>query len=374
MLIYLGISALIAFGCALWLLLSGEASVLAGAHLVLAVGILPLILGAIAHFVRVLTRSGAAPRAVALAPLALQLAGGLAFVYFSRGAGDAALHAAATIALAVCVGFSAWLVVRAKRSLGQPHPGWRWYLAAIMMLALGLALVPLLALRPELRPALRLLHLHLNLLGFVGLTALGTLQVLLPTVLSGPDADAAARLRSDLLPAVGGVLAVAFGAAFWWPLAPVGALLLAGVTCRLGAAWWRRYGLRALVGDGASVALAAALCGFLLLLILGFAHGFGMQSGHDAVLAFFAAFLLPLVTGALSQLLPVWRYPGRRTAVRDRMRELLVYGGAIRAALFIAGGVLLAFDSSYGLWLCVVALLLFLLALLRAFCSSVKNN
>lgn len=335
---------------------------LACAHLVLAVGILPLIFGAIAHFVPVLTRSAAAPRAVGAAPLALQLAGGLAFLYFSAVVGDAALYAAAAIALTVCAGFSGWLVLRAKRTIGQPHPGWRWYLASIAALTLGLALIYW----PPLRPSLRLLHLHLNLLGFVGLAALGTLPVLLPTVLSGPDADAAARLRSDLPPALGGVLAVALGAAFWLPLALFGVLLLVGVAGRLGWSWWRRYGLRALVGDGAAAALAAALCGFLLLLILGVAHGFGMLSGHDAVLAFFAAFLLPLVTGALSQLLPVWRYPGRRTATRDRMREVLVYGGAIRAALFVAGGMLLALGSSAGLWPVAAALLLFVFALLRA--------
>ncbi len=367
MLIYLGVSALLAFGCALWLLLSGEVGVLAGAHLLLAGGVLPLIFGAIAHFIPVLTRSGAAPRVVELAPLALQLAGGLAFVYFCGGAGDAAVHAAAAIALAVCVGFAAWLASRAQRCLGRPHPGWRWYLAAIVMLALGLALVPLLAWRPELRPALRLLHLHLNLLGFIGLTAIGTLQVLLPTVLSGPDADASARLRSDLPWAVGGVLAVAFGAAFWWPLAPIGALLLVGVTCRLGWAWWRRYGPRALVGDGASAALVGALCGFLMLLILGIAHGFGMLSGHDAVLAFFVAFLLPLVSGALTQLLPVWRYPGRSTPARVRMREVLADGGAMRAALFVTGGALLAVGVSAGLWFAAAALLFFVLALLRSF-------
>ena len=372
MLIYLGVCAFVAFGYAFALLQSGGASVLASTHLVFAVGVLPLIFGAIAHFVPVLTRSGAAPRAVGLAPLLLQLGGVLVFLYFSGAAGGGALHAAAAIVLVVSLGFAGWLVFRARRTFGQPHPGWRWYLASIAVFVVGVALVPLLTLWPESRQALRLLHLHLNTLGFIGLTAIGTLQVLLPTVLSGPDAGATARLRSDLPWALGGVFAVAIGAALWWPLSLLGALLLAGVAGRLGRSWWRRYGPLTLINDGASAALAAALGGFLLLLALGGAHGFGAISGHDAVSAFIAAFLLPLVTGALSQLLPVWRYPGRRTEVRDRMRELLVCGGGIRAALFVAGGVLLAFDSSYGLWLCVVALSLFLYALLRAFSLSVK--
>ena len=67
------------------------------------------------------------------------------------------------------------------------------------------------------RLSLRLLHLHLNTLGFIGLTAIGTLQVLMPTILAGPDGEASARLRDDLLPAVGGVFLVALGAAVWSP-------------------------------------------------------------------------------------------------------------------------------------------------------------
>ena len=62
----------------------------------------------------------------------------------------------------------------------------------------------------------------------------------------------------------------------------------------MGWSWWWRYGPLTLINDGASAALAAALCGFLLLLALGVAHGFGAMSGHDAVSAFIAAFLLPL--------------------------------------------------------------------------------
>ena len=112
MLIYLGISALIAFGCALTLLLIGEMSLLASTHLVLAVGVLPLIFGAIAHFVPVLTRSGAAPRAVWLAPLLLQLAGVLVFLHFSGMAGNAALHAAAAIALVASLGDNNAMILR----------------------------------------------------------------------------------------------------------------------------------------------------------------------------------------------------------------------------------------------------------------------
>lgn len=363
MLIYLGVCALAV--CMLALSLHGQVSVLLTTHLVLALAVMPLIFGAIAHFVPVLTRSGSAPRAVRLAPVLLQLAGALVVAYFAGAVGEGGLHGAAAMALTVSAGFCFWLVRRAGRTLGRPHPGWCWYLAALAVLAGGLALVPAMSYWPQSRQALRLLHQHLNTLGFIGLTAIGTLQVLLPTILSGPDAEASVRLQRDLPLALAGVVAVAVGAAFWRPGSVLGAALLVYVAARLGLAWRRRYGLRTLFGDGAAASLSAALCAFLLLLVSGVAHAYGVMDGHDAVAAFIVAFLLPLVSGALSQLVPVWLYPGRRTAQRDRLRATLARGGALRSALFVGAGIALAFGLGEGLWLAVVALLLFALSLGR---------
>lgn len=369
MLIYLGISALAVFLSTLVLLVLGEPSLLATTHLVFAVAILPLIFGAISYFVPVLTRSSGAHRTVLLVPLLLQASGFLAFLYFFGELGTGALNFSAGVGLLVSIGFAGWLVFRARCTFGKPHPGWRWYLAAVAFLLVGLALVPAMTLWPAWRHELRLLHLHLNTLGFIGLSAIGTLQVLLPTVLSGPDTEAAARLHSDLPHAVAGVLLCGLGAAFCWPLSMLGAALLSYVGCRLGLSWLRRYGLRTIFDDGASAALATALCGFLLLLVFGIAHGVGLVSGHDAVSAFMTAFLMPLLSGALSQLLPVWRFPGRRTMQREQMRELLVAGGAIRALLFISAGSMLALGYREGLWLSAAGLLFFLYALIRSFCK-----
>ena len=367
MLIYLGLAALAVFGSALLLPVLGEPSLLAITHMVFAAAILPLIFGAISHFVPVLTRSSGAHRAVLLAPLLLQVTGFLAFLHFYGDVGTVTLNAAAGVALLVSIAYVGWLLSRARNTFGIPHPGWRWYLAAVVFLACGLSLVPAMTIWPAWRQEFRLLHVHFNMLGFIGLTAIGTLQVLLPTVLSGPDAEAAARLRSDLPWAIGGVLATSFGAAFWWPLSLLGAGLLFYVTWRLGLSWLRRYGWRTIVDDGASAALATALCGFMLFLVFGVAHGVGLLSGHDAVPAFMVAFLWPLVSGALSQLLPVWRFPGRRTEERDQMRAQLVTGGAPRALLFISAGGLLAFGYDEGLWLAATGLLSFLYVLIRAF-------
>lgn len=374
MLIYLGCSALAAFLFNIVLQLLGEPSPLAMAHLVFTVAILPLIVGAITHFIPVLTRSSGPHRAVLALPVLFQVAGLLTFFHFHGWLARGALHAAAGLLLPACAGFVVWMIRRARRTLGKPHPGWRWYLAAVACLIVGLAIVPAMDYWPDMRLSLRLLHLHLNTLGFIGLTAIGTLQVLMPTILAGPDGEASARLRDDLLPAVAGVFLVALGAAVWspawwfvrWLLLVPGSLCLLYIVGRLGMAWLRRYGWRAIAGNGAAVSLAGALCGLLLLVAFGVVHGFGRLNGHDAVPAFIAGFLLPLVTGALTQLLPVWCTPGKRTAMRDRLHATLGIGGVFRTFLFVAGGVALAFGQSAGLWLCVAGLLSFVVLVFRA--------
>ncbi|MFT3850826.1 MAG: hypothetical protein QM739_19865 [Propionivibrio sp.] len=374
MLIYLGCSALAAFLVSLVFLLFGEPSRLATTHLVFAVAILPLIVGAMTHFTTVLTRSGEPNRAVFVLPLALQFAGVLAVLHFHGSIGRWGLHAAAGLLLIACAGFGVWMIHRARRAFGGPHPGWRWYLAAVACLSIGLALVPAMDLRPEWWLSLRLLHLHLNTLGFIGLTALGTMQVLMPTVLHGPDGEAGVRLREDLLPAVAGVCLVALGAAVWqpawwsvrWLLLSLGVSCQAYVVGRLGLAWMRCYGWRAIVGSGAALSLAGALCGYLLSLLFGIAHGLALLSGRDTVLAFVSCFLLPLVSGALMQLLPVWCAPGRRTGLRDRLHAILDLGGLPRTLLLVSGGVLLALGRWAGLWLSVTGLLLFLILVVRA--------
>lgn len=373
MLIYLGLSALVVIVATLAFLLLGEPFPLAATHLVFTLAVLPLVFAAIAHFVPVLTRSAGAPRGIWLAPLLLQMSGVLVFLHFYGAVGTSMLNLAAVVSLLLALAFAGWLWGRARSSLGKPHPGWRWYLASIVFLVFGLGLVPAMHYWPAERQALRLLHLHLNTLGFIGLTAIGTLQVLLPTILSGPDTDAATRLRRDLPVAVAGVLLVGLGAAFNLPLSLAGAGFLFYIACRPGLSWLRRYGLPAIVADGASAALAASLCGFLLLLAFGIAHALGLLEGRNAIPAFMVAFLLPLVSGALSQLLPVWRYPGRQTPERDQAREVLVKRGAIRALLFFCCGVLLALGHDEGLWLTVVGLLSFLCVVIASFCFPVPK-
>jgi hypothetical protein len=366
MLVYLGCCAVLACGAAL-------AAALATVppaptfHLAFAAGAMPLVFGAIIHFVPVLTRSGTPPRHIRLLPLAVQGAGLATPLALAGVLPYWGLHVAASAVALAALAMIVWISRCLRATLGAPHPGARWYGAALLCLFFAVSLVPVWLALPELRIPLRLFHLHLNTLGFIGLAALGTLPVLLPTALKRPDAEAATRLRKDLLPAVGGALLVAAGAASASWLALPGVALLSWVVGRNLLAWRRGFGWRAIGGDGAAMPLTGATAGFALLLVLGVAHGGGWLPARPAIAGFAALFLLPLVTGALSQLLPVWRHPGPDSPRRRALRERLVRGGGWRAALFCIGGILLTLDVPLGVVGAAAGLAFFAANLIRAF-------
>jgi hypothetical protein len=276
------------------------------------------------------------------------------------------LHPAASIDLLLALILMGWMIGRARRTLGSPHPGWRWYLASLAVLVLALAVVPPFA--AGVAPAaLRLFHLHANTLGFITLAALGTLPVLMPTALRQPDSQAAPWLRRRLPVALGGALILSFGAATMWPLSVGGAAFLVVVALGLLVHWLRSFGVVTLLADGVSASLVAALFSLVLLLLVGVAHSGGLVSARGMVPAFVAAFLLPLVTGALGQLLPVWRFPGVQTPARDEMRRRLVRAGRWRAVLFPAAGMAFALDlGALGVLGVAMGLGLFLIDLLQA--------
>lgn len=323
------------------LTLSGQGVPLAVAHLAFALGIVPLIFAAMLHFVPVLTRTGDPKAGVKRLPLLAQVAGLLAVVAMLGWLPRSWLHAAAAVDLIFVLILLRWIAQRMRRCLGAPHPGTRWYAAALAALLLALLAVLAIPVFPEAWAPLRRLHLHLNTLGLVGLAALGTLPVLLPTAMGKPDPQAAVWLRRRLWPAVAGVLLLACGAAINWPLAVPGAAILLVLALGLFGQWVRCFSLRALLRDGVSASLVAAVFGLVMVLAAGTVHAMGSPGGQRLLLAWAAAFLLPLVTGALSQLLPVWRWPGPQIPARHEMRARLASAGVWRGACFMIAGVLI---------------------------------
>lgn len=308
------------------------------AHLVLAVGVMSLITAAMQHFVPVLTRSRGAGRWLSGLPWVMALAGGLATSVFVGILPWPSLALAALLALAGSLGMGVWMRAKARQTLGKPHPGLAWYVAAMLCLVLGLAAAMLIPLLPAWHTPLRAFHLHINLYGFVGLTAVGTLQVLMPTAVGRPDAEAGRRLREDLKWAVAGSLALAAGKGLELdPLAWVGLAAWLWPLWRMLAAWWRLYRKEIIAWHGQAPVLMAATLGFVSTLMLTI-DGVGRASGPLAV--FLPGFLFALVSGAAGQLAPVWAQPGASTALHDVSRRRLGRFGGARAILFLSAALL----------------------------------
>jgi len=342
-------------------------------HLALALGALPLIMGAMLHFAPVLTRSGAPAVAMRRLP-GLALTGGaivtLAFIFPDFQV--AGRNLAASFALAAAVTLTLWMRRRGQQALGKPHPGLNWYLAALLCLMLALLAILAMNLWPEHTLALKRLHLHLNTLGLIGLTAIGTLQVLLPTAVGRADAQVAGRLRRDLAPAFAATVLIALGAA-WFPwLTWLGLLLWSLPLYRLLAGWWQQYRGEIFTWHGATPSLAAAPLGLAATLLCGALHGKGTIAPGAIGHLFIAAFLLPLVSGAVSQLLPIWLHPGAQTPWHAAMRQQLGRWGGVRALLFLGGAVLAAGGLPAGMALAGGGLLMFIAQLLAAFTISAR--
>ena len=262
--------ALLALAATLALPAIAEVAPAARAHLAFAVGIMPLILAAFDYFVPVLTHSGTASAPARALPWLALAAGLLALANFvAPGAVPFAFPAAALGAFVAATASAGWMLWRGARAVGGPHPCLRWYVAAALCLAAAAGAAIAMDLWPGHYVALKRLHLHLNTLGFIGLAAIGTLQVLMPTVAGGPDAGVTDRLILDLPPAFLGSLLIAVGASWQVELAWIGLAFWLIPILRLGAAWWRLYRAEIFSWHGLAPPLAGALAGFVVLLAAG---------------------------------------------------------------------------------------------------------
>jgi hypothetical protein len=210
------------------------------------------------------------------------------------------------------------LAIRLRRALPARYAVTvHYYLAATVAVLAGIpAGAWMLTVDDEQRPRLLLFHAHVNLLGFVTLTVLGTLLTLWPTVLRTRMVESAPSATRRALPvSLAGLTLVAIGVLAWWPvLAAAGLLCLAAAAVLVGmpalatarqrppasfATWSIAAGLGwllvALVWDTASLltapSVAAAADRFdMILLPLG--GGFIAQ-----VLLGALAYLLPMALG-----------------------------------------------------------------------------
>ncbi|OIR03253.1 hypothetical protein GALL_147730 [mine drainage metagenome] len=328
-------------------------------HLAFALGVMPLIMGAMTHFIPVLTRTRAAPRIVEGYPLLAWFGGAIIVAYFIFNLPEASRGLAALLALSATSGLATWQIMRAKEALGGAHPGLRWYLAALACLEVSLLAVLAMSIWPQQTLALKRLHLHLNLFGFVGLSAIGTLQVLLPTAARQSDPLVANRLRADLPMALAGTILIAVGAA-WWPLLSwLGLSMWIIPLSRLMRTWLMRYRTSIFCLHGAAPLLAVSLTGFSIAMLAGGLHGAGWLDSTGAAHLFVFSFLFPLVSGAAGQLLPLWLRPGRQTDWHERARQRLTLAAGGRAVLFLTAGMLAAAGFKWTSWLALATLIFF---------------
>lgn len=159
-------------------------------HLAAIGGATQLIFGAMTFFATTLLMAGTAPAWMSRAQWMLVNLSALSLVAGVLYAAPA-LSLIGWMALVGALGllFAALRTLRA-RSLARPDPTLRYYETAIVFLAAGatLGIMMLLGIDDLLAPRVpvRLAHMHLNLVGWITLTIVGTMRLFLPTVLGTP--------------------------------------------------------------------------------------------------------------------------------------------------------------------------------------------
>ena len=158
-------------------------------------------------------------------------------------------------------------------------------------------------------------------------------------------------------------LLIAVGTA-WLPLlAEIGLLLWLIPLARLAHSLLLLHRKKIWHWHGAATPLATAVIGLLLCLVAGALHGHGLLPASQANQAFVMAFLLPLVTGAATHLLPLWLWQKepqeKQQALRDRIGRL----SGIRSIAFLLAGMLALMAQPWALLLSIAALLHFLFQL-----------
>nr|WP_277628299.1 multicopper oxidase domain-containing protein [Arsenicicoccus dermatophilus] len=313
-------------------------------HLLLLGGVGNAIITWSWHFTGALVRSPASPgqmRSQVLRQVGHNL-GAVAVVAGVVGHRPATAVAGALVVGSVLAWHGLALAARTRGSLGgRFRRTVDHYVAACLLLPVGATLGALLAAgrSAEWHGRLVLAHLTLNLLGFVGLTVLGTLVTLWPTMLRTRLEDGSERTAARLLPVLLGAVLVTVGAALLglrW-VAVLGLLTYAAAALT-HAVPFARTALRRAPADFATWSVAAGST--WLLLGLGLLVGLLAATPRlahvptrldEVVTALAVGWVAQVLLGALAYLLPVM-LGGGPAAVR-RITAITQAQGALRVTV-----------------------------------------
>jgi nitrite reductase (NO-forming) len=259
-----------------------------------------------AHFASAILRLPAAPRrrgeilrlAFLNAGIVAVLTGGAADHPWTGVGGAAAVFAA-------IAGHLWWLASHLRSALPARFAiTVHYYLAATMALLVGIpAGAWMLVVDDATRPRVLLFHAHVNLLGWIMLTILGTVLTLWPTVLrTRMDDTAEAASRATLPTAIAGIALLATGVLTWWPVVAVLGLLVFAVAVILTAVPAVKAARQKPPESFAAWSIAAGV-GWLLVALAVDATTLLTATGPDAAADGFGTALAPLLVGSVAQIL-----------------------------------------------------------------------
>ncbi|MEQ4305274.1 hypothetical protein ABNF97_28505 [Plantactinospora sp. B6F1] len=211
----------------------------------------------------------------------------------------------AVLVFGAAVAHLGWLAARLRAALPARFDiTVHYYLAATAALLTGVPVGAwMLVADDDFRPRLLLFHAHVNLLGWVALTVLGTLLTLWPTVLRTRMADGATIAARRALPvAVAGLALLGLAVLAWWPPLAAGGLALVAtaalITARPAVVAARRR------SPASFPAWSIAAAGGWLLVALA-VDAWSMLTAADPAAAAdrFGAVLTPLLVGFVAQTL-----------------------------------------------------------------------
>jgi nitrite reductase (NO-forming) len=284
--------------------------------------------------------------------------------------------AASVVVFAAVLAHLTMLVARLRRTLPAPFVVTvHYYLAAATALLAGIPAGALMLVGSRSARVL-LFHVHVNVLGWVTLTVLGTLLTLWPTVLRTRMAGGAVGAAKAALPmATTGLVLLSVGVLAWWPLIAASGLVLFFAAVVVSAVPAVSAARRRVPQSFATWSIAAAI-GWLLVAIgvdvatlLGARNPESAAAGLGAVLVpLLAGFAAQVLLGALAYLLPVV-LGGGPAAVRARITVLerhwaqrVAMGNAALAVFVLPVGAYVRITTSL---LVLAALVQFLVAAVR---------